>query len=298
MPHWIFKTIIIAILSGYWTSCKTVGPMNFPLETEELANEIRIDRPLSNEKAVVILLHGLNLKPEKMDDWAEALKSHGAITLRLSLHGHNQSLANIRDVTGEMWREQFKKAVSVAQSLAEDKLPIYFIGFSLGALVGLEWLALDKNPHADQIKKMVLIAPAIATPWYSNAALSMMSLFGNGFMVPSRSPKEYRVNKGSSVAAYKALFELKCSLLEKKFKNANVPTLILIDKYDELIPSKEIKKIIGEHRLGQWALDIIDNRVAYKNQGFRHLMVDKGSCGPGLWENLVKKVLSHLALSS
>lgn len=81
-----------------------------------------------------------------------------------------------------------------------------------------------------------------------------------------------------------------------QFKNTNIPTLLMIDKYDELVPSSNIKKIITQYRLSKWVLDIVDNRFAHDNYGFRHLMVDEESVGKHLWDELGKKVLSHFAL--
>lgn len=297
-PFWATQAIILVFLSGYCISCRTAGPMNAQKDPQIQPNEIWVDRPpAGTEKAIVILLHGLNLRPQKMDDWSKALKSHGALVVRLALHGHEERLGHMSEVSASLWREQFKKALKEAQALTESELPIYFMGFSLGALVGLEWLAGNENPLINGIKKMVLIAPAIATPWYSEPAIGVLGIFGKGFILPSRSPKEYRATKGSSVAAYQALLELKKSLLAQSFRNTNMPTLILLDKHDELIPSNEVKNIITKYHLGQWILDIVDNTVAYQNYGFRHLLVDEGSVGKDLWEALIKKVVSHFSLS-
>lgn len=251
------------------------------------------DEPAGPVKAVVILLHGLNLKPEKMDDWSKLLTDQGALVIRAALFGHQGSFEEMRDVTADKWRNQFKEAMKMAESLAEAQhIPIYFVGFSLGALVALEGLSHNNWP----INKMVLIAPALSTPWYSETAINMLSVFGRGFTLPSRSPKDYRANKGTSIAAYQALFELKHELEQNHYKNANVDTLVLIDRADELVCSKDIEEAITQNRLGLWTLEIVDNDYAHKNFGFRHLMVDEDAMGKKLWSKVSKRVVSHFDL--
>lgn len=288
--------ITLIIVGGYLSGCITVSAMK-KKDQDSVQTKMWQEEPKGQPvKAVVLLLHGLNLKPQKMDDWSKALAVHGAEVMRFALYGHTGDHEHMRAVTAEVWRQQFKEAVRAAQSRAKElKVPVYFIGFSLGALVGLEWLANDGEKEAG-ITKMVLIAPALTVPWYSRAAIKMLSIFGRGLMLPSRSPEAYRANKGTSIAAYQALFELKHSLELKKYKNANISTLVLIDREDELVDSRGIRKIINDFRLGAWTLEIVDNRFAYDNYGFRHLMVDEEAIGKGLWADLSHMVLKHLGL--
>jgi esterase/lipase len=297
MRRWydIFAVFTGLILGVYSSSCATVKPMN----DRFAANSLWIDEPKykPQAEAVVLMLHGLNLKPAKMDGWAELLSAHGAQVRRFALYGHAGDPSHMAQVTAPIWREQFDKAFHDAHSYAQElQIPLYFVGFSLGALVALEWLS--GQPELNKMAKMVLIAPAIATPWYSHVAAGVLSVFSKNISLPSRSPKQYRANKGTTVAAYEALFELKNSLELNKFKNTNIPALVLIDKHDELVPSARIKKIITEHRLSQWQLTLIDNNFAQENYGFRHLMVDQESVGPQLWAELCDQVLNYLNLGS
>jgi len=286
-------------MSIYLLGCATVGPMNSshdPTDHRFVNNSIYIDEPTDAPKAVVLMLHGLNLKPARMDGWAQLLSAHGAKVMRFALHGHAGVQKHMAEVKAEHWHEQFSKAIQEAHDQAQKlQVPLYFVGFSLGALVALEWLATQPETKL-YINKMLLIAPAIATPWYSRAAAALLSVFSKSVSLPSRSPKQYRANAGTTVAAYKALFRLKKSLEEACFKNANLPTLVLIDRHDELVPSARIKNIIANHSLGRWELSIVDNRFAQENYGFRHLMVDQESVGPNLWAELSQRVIKYLNL--
>lgn len=279
----------IVILGGWLSGCATVSIMKDNLSEKILWSE----EPSGPIKAVVVLLHGLNLKPQKMDDWSKLLASHGAQIIRISLAGHQGSYEEMRDVKASIWHNQFKDAMIMAQQMSDKhRVPIFFVGFSLGALVALEGLATD----GWSIEKMVLIAPALSIPWYSESAIKILSAFGKGFMLPSRSPKDYRANKGTSIAAYQALFDLKHSLERHHYKNANTETLVLIDRADELVCSRDIADIISKNRLGLWTLEIVDNQFAQTNYGFRHLMVDEAAMGKKLWSMVSNRVIEHLGL--
>ena len=288
-----YHIIYVVALAGCVTMAP-MDPMNKETDPRFVNNTLWEDTPKAKPTAVVLMLHGLNLKPGKMDDWAQLLSTHNALVMRFALHGHGGDSFDIREAEAQIWREQFNSALKKAHQRAQDlDVPLYFVGFSLGALVALEHQAQN---NLYKINKMVLIAPAIATPWYSQAASTLLSVFSKKFSLPSRSPKNYRANKSTSVAAYEALFELKRSLENNKFKNSNIPVLVIIDKYDELVPSNNIKNIIHKHALGNWQLQIVNNQFAKQNYGFRHLMVDQESVGPELWRELGEQVLGYFSL--
>lgn len=246
-------------------------------------------------KAVVVLAHGLNLKPEKMDGWAEALHEHGAAVLRIGLFGHRGTGTPMGEASAQMWQEEFKTEAEEARALAQKyKVPLYFLGFSLGAVVGLDWQAAQ-GPQKG-FDKMVLIAPALVLPWYSRQAIRFFSMFGRSFMLPSRSPVDYRANKGTSIAAYEALFDIKALLEKTAYTNTNLDTLVFIDKDDELISSEGIKQVMKKYHLNKWELNLVDNGFAYRNHGFRHLMVDQDSMGPDLWRDLTTRIHEHFEL--
>ena len=292
---WSMWLIILIICAQGLVGCASVNMMKE--KTTLPTNEIWHEEAIGPTKAVVVLLHGLNLKPQRMDDWAHTLAEHGAHVIRFALFGHSGDKGHMADVTADLWRAQFADAIGKAQNLSQQKgVPLYFLGFSLGGLVGLEWL-VHKPADALGFDKMALIAPALSTPWYSRAAINSLSVFGRGFMLPSRSPEGYRANRGTSVAAYQALFELKDSLFIKGLHDANIDTLVIMDKNDELIDHKNIRKLIWEKKLSRWQLTTVDNRYAYDNYGFRHLMVDKEAMGSELWDSLCAMILKHFQLS-
>ena len=291
----LFLAANLLIWCGSFYGCASVAVQGNRLAIRD--QEIQWIRPNGFEKpkAIVVVLHGLNLKPSKMDGWAHMLAGHGAMVARLELHGHQEG-ADMALASSAQWCQEFHEQMAVVQKKsAELGVPMYFLGFSLGAVVGLHWLAEDNGADAG-FAKVALIAPAIAVPWYAKAAVGLFSLFGQGYYLPSRSPERYRAHKGTSIAAYRALFEVRDALERSKYKNNNIPALVVIDRYDELVPANAIRKTIQTYRLSQWLLEIVDNKFAYDNFGFRHLLVDEESMGQDLWQDLCKRVLTHFGL--
>lgn len=287
------------VLVGYLCSCATVSTMKQNEQSifEKVETKIWHEEPDNGPvKAVVILAHGLNLRPQKMDGWSKLLSGAGAQVIRFALYGHTGDRKHMQKVTSDVWRSQFEEVVKIASIRAqEDGVPLYFIGFSLGALIGLEWLSRLEQVDGG-FQKMVLIAPALSVPWYSRFAIKMLSVFGTGFMLPSRSPEEYRANKGTSIAGYQALFDLKEGLEKNQYRHANINTLVLIDKADELVDSREIRKIIEIFSLSNWVMQPVDNRFAHDTYGFRHLLVDEDAIGKELWREITTMVLKHFQL--
>jgi hypothetical protein len=133
-------------------------------------------------------------------------------------------------------------------------------------------------------------------PRYTRTAIDLLSVFGPGFLLPSRSPRLYRANRGTSIGAYRALLALKDALEATSYRNANRPTLVLVDPRDEVVSSRTLARLIRQHRLDRWTLAPVDNHVARSRFGFRHLMVDEEAMGPELWASQATLVGRHLNL--
>lgn len=293
------KLIIILLMLASLQGCnRLVSHPRTDIKSFDMDRDISIRFPEVNQpvKAVALIIHGLNFLPNKMDDWALLLAERGAISVRLSLYGHTGDLALMQGVNQDIWRTQVDMGFRRARDLAEEHgVSLVFLGYSLGGLLGVDWVS-RQEPHNRLFDKMLLLAPAIATPWYSEMARLVLSELDPELIVFTPSPKEVRANHGSSVNAYRALFNLKSSLEATHFKNANIDTLVMVDRFDELTPFDDIKDIIKKFRLGRWKLETVDNTFAKKNFGFRHLIADRQSVGPLGWSKISERALNHFGL--
>ncbi|MBU1161358.1 MAG: lysophospholipase, partial [Proteobacteria bacterium] len=121
---------------------------------------------------VALVIHGLNLQPDKMESII-ALLTHSCIdVLNLSLRGHGKNYiqkANVDDnkarmetfktVSYEYWIKETHRAYGLAGSRSREKqVPLFLIGFSLGGLMGAALFASYPDVY---FNRMVLLAPAL-----------------------------------------------------------------------------------------------------------------------------------------
>ncbi len=236
-------------------------------------------------RAVVLVVHGLNTNPEKMLPLANELRRDGIEALNLELAGH-RSDSRINEVTSSIWATEMKLALEQAQARAQDlNVPLYFLGYSLGGLVGLEVL---QGLPANVVQKMVLLAPAIRLKWKTNW-IRVFSPFPT-FIIPSLAPADYRANWGTSMAAYKSLFQTVKRFNSQSSENLNIPTLVFSDRKDELVSFSGLQEV--ERSLSQWKVIEVSNHDA-PNKSYHHLILDSNTLGTVQWRAMLQQILTH-----
>lgn len=236
----------------------------------------------NNEKGVAVVIHGLNLDPEKMNPLIDFLKTMNISSLKVRLKGHRGSLDEFKNVSREIWFREVEKSFSEAFNYARKKnLPVVFLGYSLGALTGLDVLT---NKNRFKFKGAILFAPAISVKKISRKVMVFKNL-NNRFTVPSRSPRKYRANWGTPLPAYEALFSHNDEL-KKRYSKLNFPLICFIDKKDELIDYRELVNIVSDHKLDKWKLVDIEKDKSAKYSS-RHLIIDQASLGKETWEKVL-----------
>ena len=255
-------------------------------------------------KGVALVVHGLNLRPDKMQTIISVLAGSGIDVLRLSLRGHGENYTRypgideeqarmeaFKDVTFPLWMDEAYLAYTqVRQKAAQKKVPLFFVGFSLGGLIGLDLLASRLEVQYDRV---ILFAPAIKLHplHYLARILAPMSRL----VIPSMAPDSYLSNKkGTPVAAYNALFEGLKHFEKHVNRRLNVPTLIYIDEDDEFIPIRAIEKLKNKMQLDQWKLYIVEKDAAADRDSFHHHIIDESSTGKAVWEKMMATATTYL----
>ena len=259
---------------------------------------------LEEIKGVALVVHGLNLRPAKMQSIISGLTESGIDVLQLSLRGHGQNYTHNAGIEEDQARLEAFKAVSfplwmneaylaytaVQKRAARKKVPLFFVGYSLGGLIGLDLLSSQEEVHYD---RMVLFAPAIKlhAVHYLSRILSPFSRL----VIPSLAPDTYLSNKrGTPIAAYNALFDGLQQFKKHVNRKINVPALILIDKEDEFIPVQAFKELIDEKELDQWKLYIVEKESAANQDTFHHHIIDEYSTGKTVWKEIMETTITHL----
>ena len=244
-------------------------------------------------RAFVLLAHGLNLKPSRMRPLAEtACHDENRYSCRiLSLPGHEEfGSSRMRQVTANSWKQRILEEVEQIERLAlEHQVPAYFIGYSLGGLVG-EW-AISQQANS-VFDKVVLIAPAIATHSYTKIA-SYLPMTGN-MMLPSKNHPDYRANKGTSIAAYRAMFRIMGEFRESRLRGVDIPTLVFLNPEDELVSHRRLIRWIDDSRLSHWRVLFVRDLKPSIRPNYQHLMIDQASMGAEAWEELSTAIREFL----
>jgi len=255
-------------------------------------------------KGVALVIHGLNLRPDKMNSIIDNLTRTGIDVLSLSLRGHGANfakredmdaaaarLATFKEVSYSLWANETYLAYKQAQERAQQRqVPVFLTAFSIGGLIGLDLFASNSDVHFD---RMVFFAPAIslrATIYLERLASPFPHL-----VIPSLADDDYLANKkGTPVAAYNALFDALYHFEDTVGPRLNVPTLIFIDQQDEFIPLGGLKTLAEEHRLNQWKFYVVQKEKETGAGTFHHHIFDASSTGEAVWRDMMAATARHL----
>lgn len=237
-----------------------------------------------NSKGVFLILHGLNLKPSKMNSLSHFWSASGYDVLRGTLSGHFGSKDEMKALTKQTWERDVTHLICHAYQLSIKKnIPLYFTGYSLGAAVAIDKIKNSslKNPFS----KMILLAPAIRVKWFAKLT-KFLSFFSSRIMIPSDNLPNYRSLNGTSTAAYKALHNIIDSL-GPPYENLNIPTQIFIDKNDELISIPGLESMIDTEELSKWSIKFISKSKTTLKKNHDHLIIDPPTLGKDSWKSLL-----------
>ncbi len=255
-------------------------------------------------KGVALVIHGLNLRPARMQPIIAKLNDSGIDVLGLSLRGHGENYSHyngveedqarleaFKNVSHQLWMNEAYLAYLQLNERSKAKgVPLFLAAFSLGGLIGLDLFAA--SPEV-QFNKMVLFAPAIRlhAVVYLERVLSPFPRL----VIPSMAPETYLANKrGTPIAAYNALFESLDQFNEKAGPKLNVPTLVFIDRRDEFIPLGKLRKLAKEKVWNQWQFYIVEKDKSIRDDTFYHHIIDAASTGETVWQDMMKAVVKHL----
>lgn len=258
------------------------------------------DTPL---RGVALVIHGLNLKPERLRPLVDELRRRGIGAVLCSLRGHGENytplagqsaaaarLAAFRQVSYDHWHCELVAAYRVAATYAAVQgAPVFLVAFSLGALLGCDLLATTPTVRFD---RMVLLAPALALRLHSH----LPALLGcwPQFAIRSFSPRYYRANPATPVAAYLTLRSVLHNLRRRRNHVLNIPTLVFIDPKDELVSARGIRRFIAKHDLTHWRLCPVRKQPTRPDARFHHLIIDAESVGPTVWQEMLAEMEAHL----
>ncbi|MBF0299753.1 MAG: hypothetical protein HQK51_13595 [Oligoflexia bacterium] len=224
------------------------------------------------------------------------------IVVKIDLSIDINKKSNEENLNEEIFKE-WKKRVQDGYELSKDlmrknerenkKMKFIFVGYSLGAALGFDLIRSVKNE--DRIfDKMILLAPAITLRWYTKL-IKAFYIFGEEFNISSRNHPEYRYKDSTTIAEYKALFNIleeNENKLSSKSRDINISTLVLMDSQDELISFENTKEFIKKNTLTKWSFQEIKKDATLKKQKIpKHLIVDENAIGVDAWKKLKQQII-------
>ena len=283
---------------------QTAGDIILENQSENYATRWFKNDSRQGTKGAALVIHGLNLRPDKMQAIISGLTKSGIDVLRLSLRGHGDNYTHHTGIEEDQARLESFKAVSfpvwmneaylayneVQKRAAQKEVPLFFVGFSLGGLIGLDLFLSQADVRYD---RMVLFAPAIKLHAIHYLA-RMLSPFSR-LVIPSFAPDSYLSNhEGTPIAAYNALFEGLQQFENQVNRRVNIPTLIFIDEDDEFIPVRAFIELKTEKNLDQWELYLVKKESAANQDTFHHHIIDESSTGKAVWKEMMESATKHL----
>ena len=280
-----------------------------PVEKEAQNRSIRwYERKNDTElKGVALIIHGLNCRPDKMESIITRINDFGIDCLNLSLRGHGENYSDLKDTEGSdarmeafksvtypLWKSEAYQAYQRVERISRlHAIPLFFVGFSMGGLLGVDLLCSNPKVRFD---KMVLFAPAIKMHM-RNSFLKILSPFPR-IVIPSMTHKSYLANDGTSIAAYNALFEMYAHLENSLNPKINIPTVVFIDKQDELISFSGLQNMIQDQNLDQWNIHPVKKDKTATKIKMHHLIIDEVSVGKNMWREIMDVTITHLLRQS
>ncbi|MGK5094478.1 alpha/beta hydrolase [Deltaproteobacteria bacterium TL4] len=233
----------------------------------------------------------------------ELLNEEGLAVLNVSLAGHGANydstsyrptasarMESFQSVTKEQWQTEVYDAYGEARALSQQKqLPLFFVGFSIGGLIGCDLLVSHPRVWFD---KMVLFAPALKLRFAPH--LSRIVAPFPRMIIPSFTPDTYRSNYGTPLAAYNACFQLLRHFELYCSRKLDIPTLIFLDRKDEFISYSGLRTMIHVWSLSRWKIAEIHKTPSSRAYRHHHLIIDSKTVGTETWEQMKNKIRAHL----
>lgn len=234
-------------------------------------------------KAVVVMGHGLNLKPGKMEEMAQEFSRAGYEIFLPAFYGHCGENNNYLHVTWEHWQADAQSIFATAQEVArKQSKPLYLVAYSFSALI------FDSFSEEMSFAKRVYFAPPLATHFWYRPLLFFAQLFPD-FSLASRNLPAYRANERSN---FRSLLGLHYFVEKAAGKNAKrSSTLAWVDPKDELVSAKGLADFASEN----FKLQLLDNQGSTLPKTFHHLIISKESLGSAEWSRVISESLKFFA---
>ncbi len=267
------KYIIALVSFSLFSSASMLG-------AEALSEEKSI--PAKNTSCSALLIHGLNLRADKMGALAGVFERLGCKTKILELSGSQKGDDDLSKISESAWLEQIENAAHALQEELPGK-PFYLLGYSLGGLLSLR--ALDSSElRADHI---FLFAPAIGLPFSSQLARPLTWLRHLGLSLISFGVEDYLAKDATPFASYRVMYDSYDVIQEPKNleKLQKLSYSIFMSEEDELVSASKVRGWFKEKQIENWKYYELKPEPTLEDS-LEHLVIDEPSLGREMWKKV------------
>lgn len=237
-------------------------------------------------KGVFVVTHGLNSRPTKMEDLAEALANAGYEVLRPSFTGHCREPEELQNVKAESWEKDAREFHAIAKKKADQLgVPLYLAAYSFS---GLLFHSLRKELP---FRKRVYLAPALETRFWYPLAIFLIGYIPK-FAFRTQIPDGYYAQEYSGLQSVLAMNHFLLAWQNNKAEPDDGPVLLFADPGDELVSAAGLKEMSRERG---WQFNDVSNEGCELPKCYHHQIIDSPSVGKGQWAEMVKAALEFLA---
>jgi Serine aminopeptidase, S33 len=237
-------------------------------------------------QGVLVLTHGLNLLPARMDQMAAAFANAGMEVYRPAFCGHSGDNEKFLNVSAKDWEDDARRIHALAYQRAQEMgLPLCLGAYSFSALV-FQVLSAEL-PFA----RRLYFAPALAVhPWYPIAL--MMAKLHPRLTYSSRIFPDYRANSESGARPLLALNDFLGRWWQGEGLQDNAPTQIWLDPRDELVSGKRLRRLASTKP--EWKIHEISNQGSRLPVKYHHLVINEDSLGLEEWRRMLAEARDFL----
>lgn len=224
----------------------------------------------ANPKGVVVLTHGMNLRPSCMDELAKSFSSAGYEVFRPAFTGHCGENEKYLNVTAEEWEADARRIYGVAAARAENlKKPIHLVAYSFTALI---YQTMEKELPFD---RRVYLAPPLATKFWYPAVSWLARTFPWITYESKNTMCGFNVKSGA-----RPLLALEVFLQRWRDgagKNYSGPVLVFAEPDDELVSYGGLVTFVADKN--NWSMERVSNAGHTMPETYHHLIVDSPTLG-------------------
>ncbi|GMM84040.1 alpha/beta hydrolase [Pseudoalteromonas sp. MTN2-4] len=214
-----------------------------------------------NEKAAVLLIHGLTDSPYLFHDLANSFVEQGISVRTLLLPGHGTAAEALVDIDQADWRQAASYAI---KSMLNDFDNVYLGGFSTGGALVVDYLNHNtlNESELQKLKGVMLWSPAseakAGMAWAAKYVSWFTDYLDEAADIDFAKYESFPANAGAQVHALMKRIE------PKKLKGLrNIPFFVVASEVDQTINSEATVNILARWHAQNGAAQALDKLVYY-----------------------------------